>query len=81
MNALQSNNMALKIVPNPTNGQFFVTLGSNHIDKIEVYNSLGEKVTEINNAQTVNLSNYSPGIYFVRVFSGNKVYSSKALKG
>ena len=76
-----SFNGNILIAPNPTNGLLnisFNTIPQN--TKIEVYNSIGalvlsEAMTNKNN--TINASELSSGIYFMKVFEGNKVVAVK----
>ncbi len=60
---------------NPTFGNRFSVIPSeiNTIEKIIVFNSLGKKVAEINNNENLfwDASNYSEGVYFIRVISEN----------
>lgn len=71
----------MMISPNPTNGIFnisFNTITQN--TKIELYNSIGALVLteQINNkTNTINLSDLSSGIYFMKVLEGNKVVAVK----
>lgn len=72
----------LKISPNPSTGKFTVTNNSSNFITLEIYNVLGEKVYAINNfkQQAVNeidLSKSSKGMYFVKFYNGEKVYTDK----
>lgn len=76
-----SFNGNILITPNPTNGLLnisFNTIPQN--TKIEVYNSIGALVlseTMINKNNTINISDLSSGIYFMKVLEGNKVVAVK----
>ncbi len=60
------------IFPNPTTGHVTFSESLGVVDKIEVFNSLGELVmSKINNDNTLNLTNLSNGIYMIRVQSAN----------
>jgi hypothetical protein len=69
------------ISPNPTNGLLnisFNTLPQN--TKIELYNNIGALVlTEVmsNRNNTINVSELSSGIYFMKVLEGNNVVAVK----
>lgn len=69
------------VSPNPTNGLLnisFNTLPQN--TKIELYNSIGALVlteTMINKNNTINASELSSGIYFMKVVENNKVVAVK----
>ncbi|MFA5780642.1 MAG: T9SS type A sorting domain-containing protein [Bacteroidales bacterium] len=71
----------VEIYPNPTGGKFTINSNSN-ITSIEINNVLGEKVYSNSkfNKQTSNeidLSNSSKGIYFVKIYDGEKIYNEK----
>ncbi|WP_317899645.1 T9SS type A sorting domain-containing protein [Aurantibacillus circumpalustris] len=72
LNELSSNGVIdVKIFPNPTNGNFDVTLNSlNEKTVIEIYNALGQLLVseKINSLVTeFNLNSQSSGLYYVMV--------------
>jgi len=72
----------LKTFPNPSTGKFTVTNSSSNLIVLEIYNVLGEKVYVINNLkqQAVNeidISKSPKGMYFVKIYTGEKIYSEK----
>jgi len=61
----------IKIYPNPTNGNINIS-SEEIINKIEIYNIIGECVVSknLNNINTtINLSNLQKGIYFIKIYS------------
>ncbi len=71
-------NSLINIFPNPSTGIIRVEGAEN--STIEVYNSLGQVITTINNAshlESVDLSVYSNGTYIVRVITGNNITVKK----
>ncbi|MBI5538872.1 MAG: T9SS type A sorting domain-containing protein [Bacteroidia bacterium] len=71
--------------PNPNNGLFIVKKEvENTIDKIEIYNILGEKIyfSNImqNNAVEINITNSPNGIYFVKIYEKERFHIEKILK-
>jgi hypothetical protein len=79
-----SDEIGVRIFPNPTNGIFTVAINNSGLlqASIKVSNMLGEvlfKSNELSNdgTQVINLSNQAAGIYFVSVSSSN---SEKTLK-
>lgn len=71
--------------PNPTNRIIEVKLKNNtEINEINIYNSKGELVfiKQCNTASkiTVDLNDYSNGIYFIRIKSEEKYYTKKMIK-
>ncbi len=72
----------VRLYPNPTVDNLFLNLGDLPKSKIQVqlYNSLGQLVYEFipsNNETLISTANYSNGIYYIRISSGN---SSKSFK-
>ena len=67
-----------KLYPNPTTGQFTVE-GAN-VDKVEVYNLVGQKVHEAE-GQTINIdaANWNKGIYLVNIKEQNGAVVTKKL--
>jgi len=69
---------ALKIYPNPTKDN--VIVNSNFlIDKIEVYNTMGQKIYETTST-IINLSNKPNGIYFLKIHSNLNILTKKIVK-
>lgn len=69
----------LKISPNPTSGLVTVSFDA-VVDKIEVYNILGAKITTTFNSKAVDLSAHQSGIYLLRIYSNEKVLTKKVIK-
>ncbi len=73
---IQENNAAnmLNIYPNPSNGLYTVNMNTAAKTTVEVYNVIGEVVFStqlINNTALVDLTNYSAGVYSMKVISEN----------
>jgi len=67
-----SNASNFKMYPNPTKSEIIIDIGgTNPIEKIEIYNILGEKIKEVKEFNDTKISkvtvNYSPGIYLVKI--------------
>jgi hypothetical protein len=75
---------AIRIYPNPVGDQFTVYgLRFTESATIDIYNIIGEKVYSdlLNSKQeTVKCKVFSPGIYFIEVSSGQRVYRAKFVK-
>lgn len=67
----------ISIQPNPSDGIFNIS-SEVALDAISVYNSLGQKILETNNAQ-FDLSQHSKGIYFVQMESEGKKSTHKII--
>lgn len=66
------------VYPNPSTGNFTVNLDNKPVLNLEIYNSMGEKVLEQRSGE-VDLTNVSKGMYFIRVYDGQKVHQEKIL--
>ncbi len=69
------------IYPNPSSNGIFTILSAD-IDMLEIYSSMGEKIyyQAINDDNTIiNISNQPKGIYFLKLFSGSKIFISKLI--
>lgn len=65
----------LEIYPNPSIGIFKL---NKKIQKIIIYNNLGEKVDTFNNVNSINLSHLSSGVYIAK-FTNNEKFIVKRL--
>ena len=78
-----TNSNNISIYPNPSNGQFNVTVSSlQKSSSIEIYNSIGELVYSqkvINEQNTIELTNEANGLYFVKVMSDGKIVGTKKI--
>ena len=76
--------IAYSISPNPSPGKFTIRFAQ-YLSKvsIEIYNSIGEKVWNENicneSKKEIKLNNISNGIYFVKVFDGERSYCKKLI--
>ncbi len=74
----------INFYPNPSSGTFIITF-SDIINEgeIAIYNLLGEKIfsEQVNNEmkKEIHLKSISDGIYFVKVFDGEKSYCKKLI--
>lgn len=73
---------SIAVYPNPTtNKLYFRTANNLSLDKIEIYDVLGKQVyntTAVNNF--VDVSNLHAGVYFVRIYSQEKMLTKKIIK-
>ena len=71
------------VAPNPNNGQFNVVINNNEVALIEVYDVMGKQVFVQNNVNanktTIDLTDQSKGVYFVRVSIGEQVLNEKVV--
>jgi len=70
----------INIYPNPTKNTVFIELNKNINAKIEIYNLSGELMLEkhINTKkETINLTNFNSGIYFIKLLTRKEVLTKK----
>ena len=75
---IKENNVSLSIYPNPVNDVLNIET-DNEIGKIEILDLSG-KVISIENQKEINISNFSGGVYFVKVFTVKGIAIQKILK-
>ncbi len=75
------NNIAFSIYPNPNNGTFILPKNF-HFDEIKIYNAFGQEISfTISNKNEIDLSTLATGLFYLRCYSGKKVYVAKGMKG
>jgi len=67
------------IYPNPFNNVLNVS-SNNNVDKLRVYNTLGQLVRENKNSNSINVSGLTRGIYLLEVISGSSREVRKVIK-
>ena len=81
LNAPNFDFKQVQVYPNPVEANIFIISQNNLIDKIEIYNSLGQNVKTINNGfDVINISNISAGIYLMKFYSEDNVFTRKIVK-
>lgn len=80
-----ATNNKLDLFPNPTNNQITIQASTELKDaEIRIVNALGETVLTQNTndatSLTIDVGALSNGIYFVQIFSNNKMYNQKFIK-
>lgn len=71
------------IYPNPTPNKFKIK-SKFKTDKVLIYNSIGKLIIEEKDKEEIDISNLSPGIYFVKIYnasSSKKPITKKIIKG
>lgn len=71
------------IFPNPSNGLFTINYPGNETYKVEIINILGEVLSVRNVKETLNetidMTNYNPGLYFVKTSNGKAESTKKVI--
>jgi hypothetical protein len=65
---------SVTIYPNPTNGKLTVDNGQWRMEKIEIFDVFGRKLSTINcqlSIQQIDVSTYSTGVYFFKIYDVN----------
>jgi len=78
--AEQSNSNSTVVYPNPASTEIKINLPSNNNFEIEIFNTLGETVLKTKNKSTIDISQLSTGIYFLKINQANQFYSAKFVR-
>ncbi len=70
---------SISIIPNPATNYLFIS-GIANIDKIEVYNQIGEKLLQLEDSNQIDINSLTPGIYLVQIQSRGNKYVQKIVK-
>ncbi len=77
VNSVNGNNDLVTVYPNPNAGVFNIEIeGNTEKSEITIYNGLGVLIKTIENSEKTNLidlSQYSSGVYMIKVNVGNKI--------
>lgn len=66
------------VYPNPASDKISI-ITNEVIDKVELFNALGQLVIQKNNSKRINVSDCNSGIYYLKIFSGNNVVTKKVI--
>lgn len=80
---INEHQINVSVYPNPTTGQFRIQNSEFRIQSVEVYDVFGKLIssTEVNdNDVTVDISNYTNGVYFARIRTENGTVTKKVVK-
>jgi hypothetical protein len=67
------NQQELRLMPNPTNGEFYLT-GLNEREQITILNAVGKEITSVTAksiTEKINIDGNSAGVYFVQITRNN----------
>ena len=81
INEINATTNLINLYPNPTNG--IVTISSDNLGSVNIYNALGEIIYTENKSNTneviVNTTQWSKGIYTVQVNRSNQLINKKLI--
>ena len=71
----------LNFYPNPvSNGKIYITTRSTTEKEIVIFDVLGKKVLQVTTtAREINVSNLSPGVYFIKITEGEATATRKLI--
>jgi len=69
----------VRIFPNPTS-EILTIQTEQFIDRIEIYNALGNLILNKSNSKNINLKNISSGLYIIKIHSEETYFSKKIIK-
>jgi hypothetical protein len=82
--SLQSVNQDnhFRVFPNPTSDVINIALSTknDHVKFIRVSNQLGQVLLKVNNADKIDVSEFSDGLYIIELVTENNIYVTKFLK-
>lgn len=76
-------NTDIKVFPSPASSYFQVKSKQSIIENIEIYDITGKMIDNIylyNNASIIDFTSYSKGIYILKIFTKDKVFTQKLIK-
>lgn len=81
---LMSDSVLINIYPNPTSGNVVISLDKAHAGSIAIYSLYGklvfDKIFNESRELTIDLSNYSKGIYMIKITMDGKTTIKKIIK-
>ncbi len=71
----------VNIYPIPTKDILYIESKHSKIERLEIYDSLGRiRKIESTNLQQIDLSDFSNGVYFLKLISGSEIQTKKIIK-
>ncbi|WP_051291284.1 pectinesterase family protein [Pedobacter glucosidilyticus] len=84
--AVDITNNQIIIYPNPVSSELAIShLGAKAVGKLSIFNSLGKEVLKIDglkseNQTKVDVSTLQSGVYFIQLYIGKEIFTSKFIK-
>lgn len=69
----------LKVFPTPAISHIHIS-GNQSVDKVDFFDAKGEKLKTVTDSKEIDITKLKQGVYFLKVYIGEKVQSSKILK-
>jgi hypothetical protein len=81
LNTMEFEVRQIELFPNPTDSKIHLKSQNSPIKKVEFYSSLGKKIKTIDyKFDSMDISDFVNGIYFIRIFTNQGVYNEKIIK-
>ena len=79
---LNSSEVTISLWPNPTNGKIYIRCENSRVQNIRIYDATGQLIDlKEGNAITMNdLSDYTPGVYYVEIKHSTGIVREKLVK-
>lgn len=80
--SINSEEIHVNLYPNPTRGEVKIACNNTQIQKVTVFNMFGQMILdkEMNTFETsINLSNYTTGVYMVRITTANGIVTKNVV--
>lgn len=71
--------LGFNVYPNPTKDKIYFS-GDVNIQELEIYDFQGKLLANINSYEEIDLSQYSNGVYYLRIFIDKNIYVKKIIK-
>lgn len=81
---IQENTLGnIQVYPNPAKSDISIKLNHTPIDQIVLTDVIGKellRITDVKEIETIDLSQYNDGVYFIRLMSGDKTINHRITK-
>ena len=78
---IETENLDISVFPNPTQNYLTLIVNNYSIETVIVYNILGIKLKEIENLKNIDISEFPPGQYYIKLIATNgQVLVKKIIK-
>lgn len=68
------------LYPNPARDFITLVFNNSNTFKIAIYNTAGQELINQTNTKKIDVARLQPGTYFVRILSGNNIYTQRFIK-
>jgi len=76
----EQKNVKAYIYPNPSSDYIYIENAEHENNKIEIFNSNGNKIMQFNNTYSIDIKNLNPGLYIIKCYNSKKTSFLKFVK-